>query len=80
VAPGWGAKGEGMCMRGRWTLASPLLILAAIAVVAVPPLVSWAAGGVVLIGVALLAGYRVSHRRRHGHQPGRGRPGLKNRL
>ena len=66
-------------MRGRWTLASPLLILAAIAVAAVPAAVIWAAGGTALTGVAFLAGYRLIRWLREGHQVGRGRSGLKNR-
>jgi hypothetical protein len=66
-------------MRGRWTLASPLLILAVIAVAAVPPAVIWAGGGVALTGVAVLAGCRLIRWRRDGHQVGQGRSGLKNR-
>ena len=53
-------------MRGRWTLASPLLILAAIAiaVAALPPAATWAAAGMALTVAALLAGNRLVRRRR----------------
>ncbi|HET7720531.1 MAG TPA: hypothetical protein VFK43_11225 [Acidimicrobiales bacterium] len=62
-------------MRGRWTLASPLLILVAIALSALPAPAVWAVGGLAVAGLALLAGTRLLRRRPDGAEMGRRKPG-----
>lgn len=62
-------------MRGRWAVTSPLLILAAIGVSALPPPVAWGAAGLAVAAAGLLAMTRLLRRRPDGAEAGRREPG-----
>ena len=62
-------------MRGRWALTSPLLILAAIGVSALPPPVAWGAAGLAVAAMGVLAVTWLLRRRPDRAEAGRRDPG-----